>query len=71
MKNITLKLETLACPACSAKIEKALQKTEGVKSAEVLFNASKAKVEFDETVTNNDLIVKTVTTLGYEVEGVE
>lgn len=71
MKDITLNLETLGCPACGMKIEKGLEKTTGVTSAEVLFNASKAKISFDETKTDVEKVVQTVTTLGYEVLGVE
>lgn len=71
MKDITLNLETLGCPACGMKIEKALEKTEGVQSAEVLFNASKAKVSFDDQISNVEKIVETITALGYEVLAVE
>ncbi|HZJ86707.1 MAG TPA: heavy-metal-associated domain-containing protein [Erysipelothrix sp.] len=71
MKEITLSLETLGCPACGMKIEKGLEKTEGVSSAEVLFNASKAKVTFDEAKTDIEKVVGTVTSLGYEVLDVE
>ncbi len=71
MREITLSLETLGCPACGMKIEKGLEKTKGVESAEVLFNASKARVTFDENVTDIEKVVATVTTLGYEVLDVE
>ena len=54
---------------CAQKIETALQKAPGVVSASVLYNASKAKVEFDETKTNVDELVKVITGLGYVVIG--
>ena len=60
MKKLTLKLEDLACPACSNKIETALKNTEGVQSVEVLFNASKAKIEYDENLTTAENIANTV-----------
>ena len=44
----TIQMEELVCPMCAQKIETALQKVPGVTSAMVLYNASKAKVEFDE-----------------------
>lgn len=43
----TIQMEELVCPMCAQKIETALQKVTGVTSAMVLYNASKAKVEFD------------------------
>lgn len=67
MKKLTLKLEDLACPACSNKIETALKNTEGVQSVEVLFNASKAKIEYDENLTTAENIANTVEDLGYDI----
>ena len=49
MQKAVLQLETLTCPTCKKKIEGALDKMDGVEKAKVLFNASKAKVDFDET----------------------
>lgn len=63
----TIQMEELVCPMCAQKIEKALQKTEGVQSAEVLYNASKARVEFDETQTTLDHLKEIITSLGYVV----
>ena len=52
---------------CAQKIETALQKVDGVTNASVLYNASKAKVEFDETRTSVDALTKVITGLGYDV----
>ena len=57
----------LVCPMCAQKIETALQKVDGVSSVSVLYNASKAKVEFDENKTSVDELVKVITGLGYVV----
>lgn len=63
----TIQMEELVCPMCAQKIETALQKVPGVTSATVLYNASKAKVEFDETKTGIDELKKVITGLGYVV----
>lgn len=63
----SIQMEELVCPMCAQKIETALQKAPGVKSASVLYNASKAKVEFDEETTNLDALKKIITDLGYVV----
>ena len=63
----TIQMEELVCPMCAQKIETALQKVSGVTSASVLYNASKAKVEFDETKTSTEELVQVITGLGYVV----
>lgn len=70
MKKATLQLETLTCPSCLQKIENATKELKGVNadSVKVLFNASKAKLEFDEDVISIEEIEKAIRTLGYEVE---
>ena len=61
MSKIVMKLDELSCPSCMAKIEGALNTTNGVEMAKVLFNASKVKAEFDD-------IVSKVEGLGYVVQ---
>ena len=63
----SIQMEELVCPMCAQKIESALQKAPGVKSASVLYNASKAKVEFDEETVTLDALKKIITDLGYVV----
>lgn len=65
----TIQLETLTCPSCMAKIEGALKKTDGVKDTEVLFNSSKAKVTFDESIIESEDIKFVIERLGYKVLG--
>lgn len=67
MKKLTLQLEELACPSCIKKIETALKKQDGVGEVNILFNSSKAKIEYDEEKINSDKITKVVSDLGYEV----
>lgn len=62
----TYQLQTLTCPSCIAKIEKAVTSLPGVSSVEVLFNASKVKVTLDESAESPD-IPKTIQDLGYRV----
>ncbi len=71
MTKKTLQLETLTCPSCMAKIQGALKKTEGVKSHDVLFNSSRVKVEFDESVVDIDTIKNSIETIGYSVLSVK
>ena len=70
MKKATLQLDTLTCPSCAIKIEKAVGSLPGVKkdSLSVLFNASKVKVDFDESALTIEAIEKSITALGYDVK---
>ena len=70
MKKATLQLETLSCPSCLQKIENATKKLDGVdaESINVLFNASKVRLTFDENVISIEEIEKAIRALGYEVE---
>lgn len=67
MTNKTFQLETIACPSCIAKIETALKMTGGVKSSEVLFNSSRVKTSFDESVISTEDIQEKIERLGYRV----
>ncbi len=69
MTNKTYQLETVSCPSCIAKIQGMLKKTQGVHEAEVLFNSSRVKVAFDETVINSETIKGSINKLGYRVLG--
>jgi copper chaperone len=70
MKKATIQLGALTCPSCMLKIEAAVKSVKGVskESVKVLFNASKVKLDFDETMVNIEAIEKAITVLGYEVK---
>ncbi len=73
MKKATIQLETLTCPSCALKIEKATKSLNGVEkeSVKVLFNSSKVKLDFDAEKIAVEDIEKAITTLGYEVKKVQ
>ncbi|HPJ76352.1 MAG TPA: cation transporter [Clostridia bacterium] len=70
MKKATIQLETLTCPSCALKIEKAVKSLNGVDkdSVNVAFMSSKVKLEFDDDKLKVDEIEKAITSLGYEVK---
>lgn len=69
MHKATIQLETLACPSCLQKIENGVKNLNGVNkdSLKVMFNASRVKVDFDESVIKIEEIEKAIQDLGYEV----
>lgn len=69
MHKATIQLETLSCPSCLQKIENGVKNLNGVNkdSLKVMFNASRVRVDFDESVIKIEEIEKAIQDLGYEV----
>lgn len=69
MQKAVIQLDTLTCPSCALKIEGAIKLLDGInkESVSVLFNSSKVKVEFDESIVNEDVIGQAISKLGYDV----
>ncbi|HHV45279.1 MAG TPA: heavy-metal-associated domain-containing protein [Firmicutes bacterium] len=67
MAKKTYQLKTLACPTCAAKIESVLKKTAGVQEVEVLYNSSRVRAEFDESVVTSEELKGKIEGLGYQV----
>lgn len=63
----SFKISGMSCAACAARIEKGLNKVEGVKKANVNFAVEKAAIEFDESLTSYKEIVDAVKKLGYDI----
>lgn len=63
----TLKISGMSCAACAGRIEKGLVKMEGVKLANVNLALEKATVEFDDSLTNQELLAATIKKLGFDV----
>lgn len=70
MKSI-IQLQTLTCPSCMQKIEQGLSRQSGVTKVNVLFNASKVKVEFQPEIITPQEIQQVIEALGYVVEGIQ
>lgn len=55
----------MSCAACSAGIERTLNKTKGVRKAEVSLMGESMVVEYDETQISREKIIQAVVELGY------
>lgn len=55
----------MTCAACSARVEKSVKKVDGVTSCNVNLLTNSMVVEYDDTVTNADKIIKAVVDAGY------
>jgi Cu+-exporting ATPase len=69
--KVELKITGMSCAACSAKIERKLNKTEGISKAAVNLATEKANVEYDASAVKVSDIIKIVRDLGYDAEKAE
>jgi len=65
-QTCVLKVSGMTCNGCAGKIKSALEKVEGVKSAEVSLASGSASVVYDNTVVGRDKMIKAITDLGYK-----
>ncbi len=69
--KLELKISGMTCAACSTKIERKLNKTEGVVKAAVNLATNKATLEYDPAKLKVSDLVKVVEDLGYGAKPVE
>ncbi|MDR1839805.1 MAG: heavy metal translocating P-type ATPase, partial [Treponema sp.] len=67
MQTETLSIGGMTCAACSARVEKAIRKLEGVENAIVNLATEKAKVVYDAKVLRLSTIKEAVTKAGYQI----
>ncbi|MDR3282648.1 MAG: heavy metal translocating P-type ATPase [Candidatus Methanoplasma sp.] len=67
LERINLKTDGMSCAACSARIEKALSKVQGVSEANANFSNSIVSVLYDPSVTGKEQIASAIKSAGYEV----
>ena len=62
------KVTGMYCGACQTKIQQALKKTDGVKTATVDLDKGSASVTYDDAKVKSDQIVKIIEKEGYKAE---
>lgn len=69
MKKAIIKMDTLACTACSQKIEGAVKAMEGIdkESVNIIFDESILNLKFDDSKVSLEDINETIDILGYDV----
>ncbi|GIN21463.1 heavy metal translocating P-type ATPase [Siminovitchia fordii] len=66
-REATLQISGMTCAACATRIEKGLQKMEGVEEANVNFAIEKTTIKYDPDKTNVSQFKEKVQALGYNV----
>lgn len=65
METGVFKISGMTCAACSSRIEKKLNKLNGVSSAGVNLAVEKATVKYDKSIVKEEDIIKAVEAMGY------
>ena len=67
-QNISLDIKGMTCASCVNRIEKVLQKDQGIISASVNLATEKAKVEFDSSRLDISKVIALISKAGYEAK---
>jgi P-type Cu+ transporter len=67
IQETTLQITGMTCAACAVRIEKGLNKVEGVEAATVNLALERSSIKYDPAVTNLEALEKKVRDLGYDV----
>ncbi|MCM3790795.1 heavy metal translocating P-type ATPase [Domibacillus indicus] len=67
VKETSLQISGMTCAACAVRIEKGLNKLEGVENASVNLALEKSQIKYDPAKTNVEAIQKKIEDLGYGV----
>lgn len=65
LQTVTLDVQKMDCPMCKITIRKALEKVDGVRDAEVDYDAKTASVTFDPGSTSISALIQATTDAGY------
>ncbi|MBS1806622.1 MAG: cation transporter [Acidobacteria bacterium] len=68
LETITIEVEGMTCESCEVPIKAALDKTSGVRTAEVSYKNGNARILYDPAQTNLDQIKSAITSTGYKAK---
>ncbi len=71
MARVDLRVGDMTCAACAARVEKALQRVQGVYRASVNLATERATIHYDRSVTDVRTLMDAVTDAGYTAETVQ
>ena len=68
MKKIKFEVTGMTCSSCSAHVDRAVRKLDGVKDVNVNLLSNSMVVEYDESIQDNDSIILAVKEAGYDAK---
>lgn len=66
-KKITIPISSMSCAACSSRVEKSLNNTQGIQSVNVNLALEKSTIIYDEDKISQNDIIKKIRDIGYDV----
>ena len=68
MKTTIIDIQGMSCASCVARVEKKLHAIPGVEKAIVNLGLETATVDFNDSLTNDDALLKSIEDAGYEAQ---
>jgi copper chaperone CopZ len=65
-KTVTIKVEGMKCPKCSASVTKALKATEGVEEAQVSSEKGEAVIKYDDQKLTETKLREVINSTGFK-----
>ena len=65
-KTVTIKVEGMKCPKCSASVSKALKATEGVEDAQVSSEKGEAVIKYDDQKLSETKLREVINSTGFK-----
>lgn len=69
VKTVELHVTGMTCEGCENTVMEAVNKVDGVTSAEASYTAELTTISYDTTLTDIDKLTAVINDLGYKVEG--
>lgn len=70
-ENTTIKITGMHCQSCISVVSRALNKTDGVITANVNFSTEKAAIEYDPAITGEQKLLEVIISKGYGAQVIE
>jgi mercuric ion binding protein len=67
-QTVILSIPGMSCPVCPITVKKSLQKVDGVKSVDVVYESKTAAVVFDDARTDIKSLLKATENAGYPAQ---
>jgi copper chaperone CopZ len=68
LDTATIKVEGMTCTSCEAPVQAALEKTPGVRVAEVSYNRGEARIQYDPRQTDLNQLRRAINSTGYKAK---
>ncbi|WP_381412560.1 heavy metal translocating P-type ATPase [Staphylococcus epidermidis] len=68
VEQVELNINGMTCAACSNRIEKVLNQTQGVQQATVNLTTEQAHIKYYPSATNTEALIKRIQNIGYDAE---